>query len=153
MMHKASFQLPLPSNTNPISLSPTGIHAPPASHSQSGFTLIEIMLSLALVGILASIAIPYMQEHLRTTHRTAAQAALMQLAAQAESHYSQHWSYQDFVLDPKVVDRVAKQYQIALQLEAQHYTLTATPLHADRCGTLQLMHDGRTQAQAAQCWR
>jgi len=120
---------------------------------ERGFTLIEIMLSLALVGILASIAIPYVQEHLRTTHRTAAQAALMQLATQAESHYSQHWSYEDFALDPSVLDRVAKQYQITLQLEAQHYTLTATPLHTDRCGTLQLLHDGRTQAQAVQCWR
>jgi type IV pilus assembly protein PilE len=126
---------------------------PHTGYHEHGFTLIEIMLSLALVGILASIAIPHLREHLRTTHRTAAQAALMQLAAQAETHYSLHWSYQDFILDPKVVDRVASQYQISLQLEAQHYTLTATPLHTDRCGTLQLMHDGRTLADAEQCWR
>jgi type IV pilus assembly protein PilE len=121
--------------------------------NQQGFTLIEIMLSLALVGILASISIPYLQEHLRTTQRTATQAALMQLAAQAEAHYSQHWTYQHFTLDPKVVERVAAHHTIAIELEGQHYALTATPTQSDRCGTLQVLHDGRTHAQAANCWR
>jgi type IV pilus assembly protein PilE len=152
-MHKANIRSPHTSNTNHPSLSPTGIHAPPVGKLQSGFTLIEIMLSLALVGILASIAIPYLQEHLRTTQRTAAQAALMQLAAQAESHYSQHWTYQHFTLDSAIIDRVASHHEIAIALEGQHYALTATPLNTDRCGTLQLHHDGRTHAQAANCWR
>lgn len=120
---------------------------------QGGFTLIEIMLALALVGILASIAIPYFQEHQRTGQRTAAQAALMQLASQAEAHYSQHWTYQGFTLDPKVVERVATHHALTMHLDGQQYTLTATPLHADRCGTLQVLHDGRTQAQADKCWR
>jgi len=120
---------------------------------ERGFTLIEIMLSLALVGILVSIAIPYLQEHQRTSQRTAAQAALMQLASQAEAHYSQHWSYLGFTLDPKVVERVAAHHVLKMDLNEQHYTLTATPLKADRCGTLQVLHDGRTQAQAGKCWR
>ena len=134
-MHKTNNRSPHPINTNHPGHSPTGIHAPPASNFQSGFTLIEIMLSLALVGILASIAIPYLQEHLRTTQRTAAQAALMQLAAQAESHYSQHWTYQHFTLDSAIIDRVASHHEIAIELEGQHYALTASPLKTDRCGT------------------
>ena len=152
-MQKTNIRSPHPINTNHSGHSPKSIHTPPASKFQSGFTLIEIMLSLALVGILASIAIPYLQEHLRTTQRTAAQAALMQLAAQAESHYSQHWSYQEFDLDPQVLARVATHHTVAIILEGQHYTLTASPIHTDRCGTLQLSHDGRTQAAASQCWR
>jgi len=152
-MHKANIGSPHPINTKHPGHSPTGIYTPPVGKLQCGFTLIEIMLSLALVGILASIAIPYLQEHLRTTQRTAAQAALMQLAAQAESHYSQHWSYQHFTLDAAIIDRVASHHEIAIERDGQHYALTATPLNTDRCGTLQLHHDGRTQAQAANCWR
>jgi len=152
-MHKANIGSPHPINTKHPGLSPTGTHAPPVGKLQSGFTLIEIMLSLALVGILASIAIPYLQEHLRTTQRTAAQAALMQLAADAELHYSKHWTYENYTPEPKVIQRVVQHHEVTIEIEGQHYKLLATPLKTDRCGTLQLHHDGRTHAQAANCWR
>jgi type IV pilus assembly protein PilE len=117
-----------------------------------GFTLIEIMLTLAVLGMLTSIAIPYLQEHIRTAHRTAAQAALMQHAAQAEAHYSQHWSYHNFKLDPQIIARVSRHHAIELALEGQGYELRAIPLQTDRCGTLRLTHDGRTMADADRCW-
>lgn len=110
------------------------------------------MLTLALLGMLASIAIPYLQEHIRTAHRIAAQAALMQHAAQAEAHYSHHWSYHDFALDQQINARVSRHHTIELALEAQSYELRATPLQTDRCGTLRLTHDGRTMADADRCW-
>lgn len=137
----------------PQDSAPTLLHQNPKLKPQGGFTLIEIMLSLALVGILASMAIPYFQEHHRTSQRTAAQAALMQLASQAEAHYSQHWTYHGFTLDPRVVERVAAHHALTVELDGQHYTLTATPLKADRCGTLQVLQDGLTQAQTDKCWR
>lgn len=124
-----------------------------AQPQAGGFSLIEVLLALGLVALLASMATPHLQAHWRAAQRTAAQAALLQLAAQAEAHYSQHGHYEHFALDPLITERVAGQYQITLTPQAQHYVLTATPLFNDRCGTLRLLHDGRTQAQAERCWR
>ena len=45
-----------------------------------GFTLIELMIVVAIIGILAAIAYPSYQEYVRRTKRTDAQADMMELA-------------------------------------------------------------------------
>src|SRR4051812_18901770 len=60
---------------------------------QPGFTLIEVMITVAIVSILASIAYPSYQESVRKAKRTEGRAALMQLLQQEERYYSQHNSY------------------------------------------------------------
>ncbi|HSA70685.1 MAG TPA: type IV pilin protein [Burkholderiales bacterium] len=45
-----------------------------------GFTLIELMITVAIVGILASIAYPSYQNHVRKGARASAQAAMLQIA-------------------------------------------------------------------------
>lgn len=60
---------------------------------QSGFTLIELMIVVAIVGILAGIAWPSYQEHVRSTRRADAQGALMGLAQAMERHFTQNGTY------------------------------------------------------------
>jgi type IV pilus assembly protein PilE len=52
--------------------------------SNKGFTLIEVMIVVAIVGILAAVAYPSYQDHVRKSRRAEAQSALMGLAAAME---------------------------------------------------------------------
>jgi type IV pilus assembly protein PilE len=57
-----------------------------ARRRESGFTLIELMITVAIVAILAAIAIPSYQSYIRKSRRTDAQA-LLQAAQLAEEKY------------------------------------------------------------------
>lgn len=120
---------------------------------EQGFSLLELLVVSALVAILVSLSLTFHSEHTQTAQRAGAQSVLMQLAAQAENHYRNHWSYQNYSLDPIVLQRIEKHYTITADLQAQHYTFTATPLRADRCGVLQINHQGLRQAEGQGCWK
>lgn len=60
---------------------------------QAGYTLIELMIVVAIVGILAAIAIPSYNEQVSKSRRVDAQAALSGLAQAMERHYTENGSY------------------------------------------------------------
>ena len=61
--------------------------------SNKGFTLIEVMIVVAIIGILAAVAYPSYQDHVRKSRRAEAQSALMGLAAAMERHFTATNSY------------------------------------------------------------
>jgi len=60
---------------------------------QNGFTLIELMIALAIVGILAAIAYPSYQDSVMKSLRTDATGALLGLANAMERHFTETNSY------------------------------------------------------------
>ncbi len=60
------------------------VHGP----MRCGFTLIELMIVVAIVAILAGIALPAYDDYVRRAKRSEAQAALTNIAALQERYYS-----------------------------------------------------------------
>jgi prepilin-type N-terminal cleavage/methylation domain-containing protein len=60
---------------------------------KAGFTLIEIMIVIAIIGILAAVAIPQYSEYRNRAHDAAAKQALHQLAKAQEDYYIQNQIY------------------------------------------------------------
>ncbi|MFO8046335.1 MAG: prepilin-type N-terminal cleavage/methylation domain-containing protein, partial [Halomonas sp.] len=62
---------------------PTG-----STRRSAGFTLIELMIAVAVIGILAAIAIPRYQSYVEKARRTDAMSALTTIAGQLERCYT-----------------------------------------------------------------
>jgi type IV pilus assembly protein PilE len=128
-----------------------------------GFTLIELMVVVVIVGILASIAYPSFQEQVRKTRRADGKAMLMETAQQLERCYTRFASYDNggcAVVLP--VDSAEGYYSVtAAALTASRFTLDATPqgdqVKDAKCGVLRLTSTGLqgsqgNDADANGCW-
>lgn len=128
-----------------------------------GFSLIECLFTLAIMGILASIAYPSYLSHLTKVHRTDAQLSLFNLASLLETYYFEHHTYQDAnVIRLNGTDQSYQKYY-TLRIEAlspKTYTLIAVPngaqaLHDKACQALTLDERGQkgvATGQASDCW-
>ncbi|MDR9436082.1 MAG: type IV pilin protein [Thiohalophilus sp.] len=60
---------------------------------QSGFTLIELMIAVAIISLLAGIAYPSYQSYIEKARRADAKAALVSFANAIERHYTENYTY------------------------------------------------------------
>lgn len=122
----------------------------------TGFTLIELIIAIAIVGILASIALPSYQEHVRNTRRTDARDALSNAAQIMERQYTSTNAYTGGTIVKDVAFSSPSGYYsvTATELTTGTYTLVSTanaPQDKDvACKTMSINHTG-TKTPAA-CW-
>ena len=140
--------------------------------SDSGFTLVELMIALAIVALLLSIAIPGYVEFIRRAHRAEAMNALARIAAAQERFLFVFGTYSASItaaagpqptsglgLNDSTREEAGDTsfYELELELgpDALSYTLRAVPVGdqaKDSCGTYQLTHAGVRTAAKTTCW-
>lgn len=137
-----------------------------------GFTLIELMIVVAVIGILAAIAYPAYTDSVMKGKRAQARTALLELMQQQERYMTQHNTYLDFSTSPTgTASGLTAPFpaEFSLKNYAGEYLgsatywlaaascsgeirdcviLTATPIQADAAvGTLSLSSTGRKTCQ------
>ena len=135
-----------------------------------GFTMIELVITMAVVAILTAIALPAYTQYVQRSHRSDARLALMRAAQWMERYRTEWGTYRNATNLPTLPSDMAvspapgngkTQYSISLVSAATTFTLTATRstsgmMVTDSCGNLTLTHNGlrgRTgTAPLEQCW-
>ncbi len=134
-----------------------------------GFTLIELMIVVAVIGILAAIAFPSYQEQIARSKRSDATGGLLEFASVLERHYTENSTYCDaggtgganscggatndtgspgFFPSTLPLDGDTAYYNLTITAVAdvpQQYTIQATrtgSMTGDRCGNFTLTHAG-----------
>lgn len=134
---------------------------------QPGFTLIEVMVTVAIVAILASVAVPAYMAHVRRSARVDAAASLLQAAAQMQQYFTLNNSYAAVAGAPLPAFNPTPKHTIslaggALAPTAATFTLQAVPnvgAPDPICGTLTITNQGvrgvstsAVPAFVADCW-
>lgn len=129
-----------------------------------GFTLIELMIVVAVIAVLAAIAIPNYSEYVRKSHRAQAKVDLAEYMQLAERYHTVNNTYVGFALldtqkqTPR--DGGTAWYTLAISPAAGANTITIVATAsgnqtADKCGNLSLNQAGQKTASkstVANCW-
>ena len=138
-----------------------------------GFTLVELMIVIAIIGILGAVAYPSYTSNVARGRRADAQKALLEASQFMQRYYVANNSYADTDGKPPTLPgtlTTTKQssgntvYDLTVTTANQQgYTLKATPNSAglmaqDECGTFVLESSGRRSQEsssktAGECWR
>ena len=138
-------------------------HSSVSTHPWLGFTLIELMVTVAIVAILAAVAYPAYLDQIQKSRRAEGKAVLLQTVQNLERAYTLSNSYAsavDSVVGASGVRSEHGFYQVtAPAANATTYTLNAAPQLAqanDRCQTLIINETGAKSTSnglsVTECW-
>lgn len=135
-----------------------------------GFTLIELMIVVLIIGVLAAIAWPQYTQYVLDSNRSTCAAKLVELSNHMERYFTENQSYRDSSNNPPAVtdflssascppDSSNPAYTLSIAAASDtEYTLTATAQGRqtnDDCGNLTLDETGdkgATGGTVNQCW-
>jgi type IV pilus assembly protein PilE len=131
--------------------------APCRRRGARGFTLIELMVALAILAIIAAVAYPAYTDQVARGKRAEARGLMLEATQWMERFYSENYRYDRNTAGvdvatlfapafPQVPASGSKTYDLALEsLAAATYTLVATrtgSMASDRCGDYVITHTG-----------
>ena len=131
------------------------------ARNMQGFTLMELMIVVAVIAILGGLAYPAYQDYVLRSDRSDGQAFLNDAAARQERYLAQNNAYADTAakLGYSSSTSPGKRYTLGISATAATaYTLTATPIRTDsKCGNLTLDQAGTKgksgSASVDDCWK
>jgi type IV pilus assembly protein PilE len=138
----------------------------------SGFTLIELMIVLAIVAIIIAIALPGYQEQIRKTKRSIARGELLEVLGRQEQYFVNNKTYADLLTKLGYSEAVSNTYSVdddtnsgatgsgiynikLTFVNATQFDLEATPTGRDpRCGKLTIDEKGVKGSATSNndCW-
>ena len=125
--------------------------------SQQGFTLLELMISTAIIGILAGIAYPSYQSQVQASRRSDAIKALLATQLAEEKWRANNTAYTTTLTDLDIsATSPDGYYDISITAaDASTYTISADPkglqIHDTDCDPMTINHDG-VKTPASGCW-